>query len=257
MDTATDRLSLAVLRLSPHPTVLSSRAEAPARAHARRLLPLLEEALSEAGAGPGDLGAVVVGTGPGTFTGVRLGVATARALGFSLRIPVVGVSTLAALAAAALAGGESVGSQTAVVPVTDAHRGEVFAAAYRRAADGLWSPDGPPLASPPGGLLGTLGLSPDCAVAVGPVQHPELVVKRAPVEATWLVAGQHRLREPGQGPGGDRLLPWLQRAMQRPPAEWGEAAPGAPGTPESVKPLYVRRPDADLHITRMRDPWVS
>src|SRR5207342_1453520 len=72
--------------------------------------------LREARRSPLDLDAVVVGTGPGSFTGTRIGLAVARGLALSLDLPVAGVSTLAALAAGA----------EGVVPVVDARRGEVF-----------------------------------------------------------------------------------------------------------------------------------
>ncbi|MFN2471075.1 MAG: tRNA (adenosine(37)-N6)-threonylcarbamoyltransferase complex dimerization subunit type 1 TsaB [Gaiellaceae bacterium] len=85
-----------------------------------RPVSVLEDAnalLEEAGRNPSDLGGVAVGIGPGSFTGVRMGVATARALAFALDIPVAGVSTLRVLAA---------GSPGAV-PVIDAKRREIFA----------------------------------------------------------------------------------------------------------------------------------
>jgi tRNA threonylcarbamoyladenosine biosynthesis protein TsaB len=80
------------------------------------VLAAADELLRGAGLGPGDLDALVVGTGPGSFTGIRIGLASARGLALALGIPVAGVSTLAALAA---------GSPGAL-PVIDAQRREVF-----------------------------------------------------------------------------------------------------------------------------------
>jgi tRNA threonylcarbamoyladenosine biosynthesis protein TsaB len=88
--------------------------------HASRLLALVEEVLGENGWG--DITRIAVGVGPGGFTGLRIGIATARALAQANDIPLVGVSSLAALAA----GVE--GAPGPVVAVIDARRGEVFAA---------------------------------------------------------------------------------------------------------------------------------
>jgi tRNA threonylcarbamoyladenosine biosynthesis protein TsaB len=92
-------------------------------AHATRLLALVEEALQGAGAGWEDVTRLAVGVGPGGFTGLRHGIATARALAQARDLPLVGVSSLEALAAP-LAG------ERPVVAVLDARRGEVFAAAW-------------------------------------------------------------------------------------------------------------------------------
>jgi tRNA threonylcarbamoyladenosine biosynthesis protein TsaB len=99
--------------------------------HAERLLPLAEAALAEAGATWADVDALAVGVGPGGFTGLRLGVSTARALAQARGLPVVAISSLQALA-------EPVDEDT-VAAVIDARRGEVFAAAWR---------DGAPLLEP-------------------------------------------------------------------------------------------------------------
>jgi tRNA threonylcarbamoyladenosine biosynthesis protein TsaB len=87
------------------------------KGQAERLLPLLEELLSEAGIGWGDLKVLAVGTGPGNFTGVRIAVAAARGLALGLGIPAVGVTRLEALA---------FGLPRPVTVIEDARRGEVY-----------------------------------------------------------------------------------------------------------------------------------
>ena len=99
--------------------------------HAAALLPLAVGLLERAGIGFPDLDRLAVGVGPGTFTGLRIGVATARALARAGAIPLVGVSTLQSLALNALASPE-LPSFDSVAAVLDARRGEVFAAAWRR-----------------------------------------------------------------------------------------------------------------------------
>ena len=96
--------------------------------HAARLLLLVEEALTAAGASWDAIERLAVGVGPGGFTGLRIGIATARALAQARGLPVVGVSSLEALAAG-VRPLVSPGSDP-VVGVIDARRGEVFAAAY-------------------------------------------------------------------------------------------------------------------------------
>ena len=87
------------------------------KGQAERLMPLLDEVLSEGGIGWGDLAALAVGTGPGNFTGVRIAVAAARGLALGLGIPAVGVTRLEALAH---------GLPRPLTVVEDARRGEVY-----------------------------------------------------------------------------------------------------------------------------------
>jgi tRNA threonylcarbamoyladenosine biosynthesis protein TsaB len=89
--------------------------------HASRLLVLAEQALRESGTGWGEVERIAVGVGPGGFTGLRIGIATARALAQANGLPLVPVGSLAALAA---------GTDGPVAAVLDARRGEVFAAVY-------------------------------------------------------------------------------------------------------------------------------
>ena len=107
-DTATD---VATSALVEDGEVLGERAS-----RAVTLLEDVDALLRQAGAHTGDIEGLVVGTGPGSFTGLRVGLATARGLALALGVPVAGVSTLEALAAGA----------PGALPVIDARRGEVF-----------------------------------------------------------------------------------------------------------------------------------
>jgi tRNA threonylcarbamoyladenosine biosynthesis protein TsaB len=95
------------------------------RGHAEALLPLIERVMAHGG-GFGRLDRIAVTVGPGSFTGIRVGLSAARAFGLALKVPVVGVSTLAAFAAPVLVTG---GSDT-VIAAIDAHHGQVYAQAF-------------------------------------------------------------------------------------------------------------------------------
>jgi tRNA threonylcarbamoyladenosine biosynthesis protein TsaB len=100
--------------------------------HTQQLLPLARQALERAGRRFADVDRIVVGTGPGSFTGLRIGLSTARALALGSGAALVGVSTLRVLAAAAEASGATASATDVVIaPILDARRGEVFVAAWR------------------------------------------------------------------------------------------------------------------------------
>jgi tRNA threonylcarbamoyladenosine biosynthesis protein TsaB len=99
--------------------------------HATRLLPLTTMVLERAGIGWGEVDRIGVGVGPGTFTGLRIGIATARALARARDIPLVGVSTLQSLALGGPPAASTLVGYDAVLAVLDARRGEVFAASWR------------------------------------------------------------------------------------------------------------------------------
>jgi tRNA threonylcarbamoyladenosine biosynthesis protein TsaB len=99
--------------------------------HATRLLPLTALVMERAGVGWDGVDRIAVGVGPGTFTGLRIGIATARALARARSIALVGVSTLQSLALAGPLASNTLTGYDTVVAVLDARRGEVFAAGWR------------------------------------------------------------------------------------------------------------------------------
>ena len=137
MDTATPAVTAGVLRLEGV-EVLAERVTVDARAHAEQLTPNVLAALADAGLTVNDLDAVVVGCGPGPFTGLRVGMATAAAYGHALGVPVYGVCSLDAI------GIESGATTSEILVVTDARRREVYWARYR---DGV-RVDGPAVNAP-------------------------------------------------------------------------------------------------------------
>jgi tRNA threonylcarbamoyl adenosine modification protein YeaZ len=134
IDTATPAVTAGVVRVETV-EVLAARVTVDPRAHAEQLTPNVVGALADAGVGMEDLDAVVVGCGPGPFTGLRVGMASAAAFGHALGVPVHGVCSLDAI------GIESDGD---ILVVTDARRREVYWARYR---DGV-RVDGPAVNAP-------------------------------------------------------------------------------------------------------------
>lgn len=154
LDTATPAVTAGIVRwLGPdiaadRVDVLAERVTVDARAHAERITPNVLAALTDAGLTMADVDAVVVGCGPGPFTGLRVGMATAAAYGHALEIPVHGVCSL-----------DAIGMRTAgdTLVVTDARRREVYWARYR---DGIRT-QGPAVNAPadvdPGGAQAVAG----------------------------------------------------------------------------------------------------
>ncbi|MCL6575274.1 tRNA (adenosine(37)-N6)-threonylcarbamoyltransferase complex dimerization subunit type 1 TsaB [Kyrpidia sp.] len=127
IDTATAALSMAVEESG---SILAEAVLQLGRDHSVHVLPWLERVLAGAGKGPADLNRVVVGVGPGSYTGVRVGVTVAKTLGWALGIPVVPVSTLSGLA------GRGRFFDGVVVPMVDARRDRVYAAWFSGGREG-------------------------------------------------------------------------------------------------------------------------
>jgi len=122
IDTSNRPLSVAVLEDT---TILATTTTNVGRKHSSTLLPIIESLMAQAGLQPADLDRIVVATGPGSYTGIRIGVTTAKTLAFTLNKELVGVSSLAALA------GNVVNEGQLVVPLFDARRDNIFTGLYR------------------------------------------------------------------------------------------------------------------------------
>src|SRR5215831_4430849 len=128
IETATESCSAALLIGD----AVIERCEIAPRRHAELILPMIESLLGEAGVTRRQIDGIAVGRGPGAFTGVRLAISVAQGLALGLDIPVVPVSSLAALAQDAPA--KQSGSILAVI---DARMGEVYSGTFQRAPKGL------------------------------------------------------------------------------------------------------------------------
>jgi tRNA threonylcarbamoyladenosine biosynthesis protein TsaB len=213
IDTSTPAASACVLRDDGEAFEVLPPAERLSRppAHATELMPAIAEVMERAGADWGDLDAIAVGVGPGTFTGLRIGIATARALATAAELPLRRVSSLAALAA---------GIDALVrLPLIDARRGEVFAALYEGERE-FW----PPMVTPPDELVEQLGSA----------------------SVTPLAAGDGSIRfrgmfeEAGIPVEPEDSVAHVVRALCV--CRLGERAQDEP--PEAVLPEYLREPDA-------------
>jgi tRNA threonylcarbamoyladenosine biosynthesis protein TsaB len=196
----------------------------PAR-HSQELLPELERLLSESGTTWDDAESVAIGIGPGTFTGLRIGVATARALGQALGVELRPVSSLETIATALA---EEAGADQRLLSLIDARRGQVFAALYDRArrTPHLAATWGPTVIDPDALLarVNELDPSPVCAGdwAIKFRSDLEGVGARVPPESgLHAVSGRH-----------------LCRLAMRVEAV----------SPVDVYPQYLRLPDAEINI---------
>ncbi|WP_324100532.1 tRNA (adenosine(37)-N6)-threonylcarbamoyltransferase complex dimerization subunit type 1 TsaB [Ornithinimicrobium sp.] len=216
MDTSTSLVGAACLSGE---TVLSQVTEADSRRHAELLAPAVERALAQAGRAAGDVREVVTGVGPAPFTGLRVGIVTARVMARALRVPVYGVCSLDALAAQAQEwlSGHGANGETEILVATDARRQEVYWARYTVGPHGVRRHGEP--------AVGRADAIPEevrdlpCA-GRGPLLYPQALHPLAPL--------------------GDRAEPDL---MDVQPSTVGRLATQARHR-RSPEPLYLRRPDA-------------
>lgn len=123
IDTATDTMSVAV---GDSDAILGEITTNLKKNHSVRLMPAIKQLLEECSVVISDLDKIVVSAGPGSYTGLRIGVTIAKTLAWDLKIPIIGISSLAAIA------GNFVLTDTPVMPIIDARRGNVYGAIYER-----------------------------------------------------------------------------------------------------------------------------
>ena len=217
-DTATPAVSVA---LHDGERVISAASALDARRHSELLTPMIAKVLADAGVPRTDLDAIAVGVGPGPYTGLRVGVVTARVLGSVLGLPVHGVCSLDIIAEAASPGRE-------FLVATDARRQEVYWARYDAA--------GRRVAGPHVGRAGSIPEAAELAVAgAGGPLYPEAfgeVIGPAYPDAgvlCRLVAASLAPLSPGPSPGHPPLLAADPLYLRRPDAR-------VPGPPKRVTP---------------------
>jgi tRNA threonylcarbamoyl adenosine modification protein YeaZ len=189
-------------------SLLAQRQTVDARAHGELLAPQVHAVLREAGVRPTDVGAIVAGTGPGPFTGLRVGLMTAASMGQALGIPTYGVCSLDAIGARASQGHR-------VLVATDARRREVYWAVYGTAGDRWCGPD---------------------------VDAPAVVADRIRDQRVQVAAGEGALRYAdvlGLRVLDEPRYPVVDGFVE---LSFDRILAGAPG--ERLTPLYLRRPDA-------------
>jgi tRNA threonylcarbamoyladenosine biosynthesis protein TsaB len=202
--------------------------------HQARLLPLAAELLARGGVGWERLDRIAVGLGPGTFTGLRVGVASARALAQSLSVELVGISSSLALAHAARSE-QPLAARGGVLTIVDARRGEVFLAAYRARAQAA----APSVLRPP---------EPVAPEDVSRAFDELVAAEQPPERGPWLAVGDGA--PPLRGAltaAGAQVAPDASSLHQVSGRALCELAADARAQMfETVVPDYCRRADAEL-----------
>lgn len=213
VDTATEACSAALL---VGDTLFSRWEEAP-RDHTRKILPMVQAVLEDAGITLSDLDAIAFGRGPGSFTGVRIGISVAQGLAFGAGVPLIGISTLAAMAQGAyrLDGAEQ------VLTAIDARMNEVYFGRYEL-IDGRMQLVGDEVVSDPAALVDARGKQAGPVTCVG--TGFETYGETLSAIADELAVSQVRF------PAAEDMLPLARAAWLA-----GEAVPV-----EQATPVYLR-----------------
>jgi tRNA threonylcarbamoyladenosine biosynthesis protein TsaB len=220
LESATAQVGCAV---GGHEGVLASSHSARGKRHAENLTPAVEFVCRQARIELSEISCVAVDNGPGLFTGLRVGVASGKAIAQALRVPMIAVSSLDLLAFPLRFTGRRIAA------VIDARRGEVFWAFYRQVPGGVQRVSEPAVGSPDE-LAAELLASPDETLLAGDgaIRYAERFNERSDVEVA----------------GGDHAYPSARSLVQLAHAkalreDWVR--------PQEVELLYLRKPDAEIN----------
>lgn len=201
--------------------------------HAAFLVPAIDFCFDQVGWRPESLDAVVVDVGPGLYTGIRVGLATAQALAAAVGVPLVPAVSLDAIALRAATGRRHIWA------LVDVRRGELAVAGYRPVPGGVVK-DGPPQLVTPDRLRAVLESDPEDVLIVGDV----------PALPAGTLRGLHRVRvgRP-RYPGAEALVEIASGALDR----------GDTPHPDEIRPLYLREPDVTIDWSALRPagPWAE
>jgi len=221
IETATEQVSVA---LGGHEGVIALFEVARGRRHAETLTPAIDFVCAQADIGLDELGLVAVDVGPGLFTGMRVGLAAAKALAFALHVPMIGIPSLDLLAF------RHRRTDRVVVPVVDARKGEVFYAMYRPVPGGVQQ-----VVSPRVGPVAEL-----VADLLARSQDSLCVGDGALRYQAELLDGYHCEIADVAHPSAAQLVQLAHaRALRE---EWV--------SPAEIQPMYLRQPDAQINWAR-------
>lgn len=231
LDTTTRRGSVALVE---DDRVVEERAGDAVRSHAERLPIEMLDLAAAHGVAVADIDLFAVAVGPGSFTGLRIGIATVQGLAFVRSRPVFGGSALDAIAHAA---SHNASTGTLIASWIDAHRRDVFAALYRVtdappfSAARLEEVEGPTVGEPAAALdrwRSAIGVAPAVFAGDGATLYEDVILR---------TLGDARVA----------AMPLLAGTIGR----LAVARPGNATAPADVRPLYVRRPDAEIARDKM------
>lgn len=229
IESATEQVGCAI---GGHEGVLALFESSRGRRHAETLAPAVEFVCRQARVELAELGVIAVDIGPGLFTGMRVGLATAKAMAQALRIPMIGIASLDLLAFPVRF------TSRLIVAVIDARRGEVFSAFYRHVPGGVQRVSDYQVGRPEDLVNELQARKQDCLlVGDGALRYQQLFAEVRGVELA-----EQSLAHPSAGP---LVLLAHARALRE---DWVN--------PWELEPLYLRKPDAEINWSVRDHPSV-